>query len=415
MRAQEKVLSLLYPNDGSTIDSFILLFMPDSRSRPREYERESEPASSSAPGTIDALLAMPFRARALRDSASAAVSAASARLARTDGSHISGTLKGLWSALAGHEEQESSSERYVLLQPGWAVKRFVRHRENSECLVSHVAHVTDGSDFGIAVFVQGACVVRKDQNSASRTQRAFVSLARRKLEAPACVMLTAGFASLPPMTQLSGQVSGEDCETASRSTDSADSARMSLNHPTSISRAHHNLDARLRPFWSSLVPNHPVIIRISICPSWERIDRATYSESVVITTDTQGYFQQQIEIPSNRVQAALGSLSGFGAATDPVGDRKELQLNLAITADVILETPNDVGGNAQAPLASRSVPKHTTSDHSHGGQSVDTADARNITSNTAIMRVSDPGGVRILSDIVSRRLPILLLFLTLTG
>lgn len=93
--------------------------------------REKQSGSPSATGSAGFVLAgMPFRARALRDTASAAITAASAKIANSDAPHLGGTLKGLWTALSGYEDDQNPRERCVLLQPGWAVKRPVHRCEN---------------------------------------------------------------------------------------------------------------------------------------------------------------------------------------------------------------------------------------------------------------------------------------------
>lgn len=391
--------------------------MPDPRSRLEVHERNPDTGESSSSGSIDALLtSMPFRARAFRDSAAAAVNAASARLARTDGPRISGTFKGLWSALTGIEEQEQPLERTVLLQPGWAVKRFVGHRKNGKSsytfkLTLQIHPNTDSlySYRALVLYGRTRLPLPEPRERLSR----WHAVSRLTL---VYFMLTIGFASLPPLSSTEAHDSAESTSIGSSPPGRVDPALMLLEDPASISRAHQNLDDRLRPFWSSLVPNHPVIIRISIRPSWQPNNAASCSESVVVVTDTQGYFQQQIEISPQRVQAALGSFSVHGSIPDSIKGKDEPNISLVVTAEVAQDPPNEAIARthtqtALRPEATRSIVVNDDRD----GRSADTADARMVAPNTALMRVSDPGGVRVLSDIVRHLVHPARLYLIISG
>ena len=255
-------------------------------------------------------------------------------------------------------------------------------------------------------------MVQKDQHTASRTQRAFVSLARREPCDPTPPFLTTGFASLPPLPQEGGQEHSDDTSAHVSSSQATDTPRMLFGQPTSISRAHRNLDDRLRPFWSSLVPNQRIQIQITIDPTGEPIERTAYSESVVVTTDTQGYFQQQINISVESVRKAIACRDAHDSHQSSVTDPKDLPVCLGITAVVLYEAtgaPNADNVAAQASLASDRRPAAQQANALRRNQA-HYGDSCMISANTAIMRVSEPGGVRVLSDIVSglRRVPFIL-------
>lgn len=178
---------------------------------------------------------------------------------------------------------------------------------------------------------------------------------------------------------------------------------MSLKQPTSISRAHRNLDDRLQPFWSSLVPNQSIQIGISIHTSGanEATKDTTHHENVIIKTDTQGYFQQQIDISAESVWRATASPQTSSGRANGAARREELPLWLDITASVLDETDSspylrqrDHTDTCPSAIQSKDI-------RDLPGRHNITGDAYMISANSAKMRVSDPGGVRILSDIVS--------------
>lgn len=71
---------------------------------------------------------MPSRARAIRHAAGAAIAAAS----NAEGSSVRGAFKEIWTTLATDGKQDISPKPSVLLQPGWAVKRFTHASADGE-------------------------------------------------------------------------------------------------------------------------------------------------------------------------------------------------------------------------------------------------------------------------------------------
>ncbi|KAG2142841.1 uncharacterized protein EDB93DRAFT_1252104 [Suillus bovinus] len=231
-----------------------------------------------------------------------------------------------WSQWLGQKVRRSGSDvtttDEVTLFPGWA----------SLCLASEHE---DENAFDLLVYVSGYATARRSPEFLTRSQRAFLRLAR-------------GYASLPklPGQQLpvkgSSMIEIDGIKLPPRPDEIADDFEMELNkefehmrnlqkaqlteepydsesdpQPTSshcdtsapfmsalLQKQHKNLEARLRPFWSSVLPSRTVqisIFAVSTTPDGIDLkcdaleDGPLYTEHIV--TGPDGAFANPFKIP----------------------------------------------------------------------------------------------------------------------
>ncbi|KAK4689792.1 pre-60S factor REI1, partial [Tremellales sp. Uapishka_1] len=238
-----------------------------------------------------------------------------------------------------HNSQKHFRDRLrqegINVLPGWAVKKVRKKRE--------LRGSSEGTDapFDLHISTLGFCTFVRDPSSISRTQRAFMRLAKSFAalpRLPPTPVQTALASSLPrhmprstdnPTNSLAGQrpkdVAFESLQRVRDSTSTAPPSSASLRPTLSrrstvssdvafsnseeLSAAHENLDLRLRPFWSNVLPSRRIALSIYTVPllasresSLELADpedepllRTTF------TTNSQGHFAHTLVVPWERI------------------------------------------------------------------------------------------------------------------
>jgi len=225
------------------------------------------------------------------------------------------------------------------------------------------------------------------------------------------------------------------------------STDIAFADPEVLSRAHANLDERLRPFWASVLPSRRLAISIfsadisqkphqtgpKLAESGEPLFQTTFS------TNQQGHFSHNIVIPWERLCTHGPSLPVvFEERPDQVGNH----WGIAIRAELLIDiTPSPSAVSAGSPVTRASavrpergtrpakanvnalssrIPSESADDSPNQTlydepepfstddpiESVTSAFSRfdlrpSGTENTLQVKVSDSGGLRVLSDLVS--------------
>jgi hypothetical protein len=219
----------------------------------------------------------------------------------------------------------------------------------------------NSAGFTLELHVSGFASSLRPPEQATRSQKAFMAIARRMAALPKLPpddILYAGRnpqSHLSPSTQdlLTPQVPEEDREAEEMQALNAELAEMPAELRPSITREtaaaapqsipldqlrrmHMNVDARLQPFWSSSVPNRPVKLSIFSAQEEDKdqiIQATSYTPleqgrkplfTVQTSTDAQGTFTEQVRIPYEVIATNPEALSiAFGGYdTEPkVSDR----------------------------------------------------------------------------------------------
>jgi len=195
--------------------------------------------------------------------------------------------------LRGKRVQDDSIDEVLTLFPGWAARRYAVNKELSA-----------PDPFEIDVFVSGYAVSRRSKESATRSQRAFLRLAKSmylvSLIGSFLKQWGSGFAALPRIIDQHSQANivsmGESLNEAdvpkvseelgildqklglddSENEDQAGSDTLiatshspSMHLPKQIDtpadvipKLHYNLESRLRLFWSSILPSRTVRLHL---------------------------------------------------------------------------------------------------------------------------------------------------------
>ncbi|CAD6583113.1 MAG: deubiquitinating enzyme [Tremellales sp. Tagirdzhanova-0007] len=182
----------------------------------------------------------------------------------------------------------------IHLLPGWAVQY---HRETDK-----------KKSIDVRISIEGFCRLVDASHTHSRLHRAFLTVARR-------------FAALP---KLPSQAGGSSL--ISRQSSVQLHHDVASNDLSFLISAHANLNARLRPFWSTVLPRRRVAVSVYTSPSTAGQEgtqkgRMGFQQYMLlhstILTDTQGHFFQDILIPwENLRDAPLASPSIDGRGQD---------------------------------------------------------------------------------------------------
>lgn len=170
-----------------------------------------------------------------------------------------------------------------------------------------------------------------------------------------------------------------------------------------MSAALANLDARLLPFWSSSVPNQPLKVRVFLndpngpehSTAHPHINPRVLHETEILTAD-DGQFHEKICIPWRDIQA-LGSeedgkISGLEQLSN-VGPNGAVNLRLTVElADLDLPAERGLFGQTAHEDEQKELPVLSPDSNDRDTKSAD---------NSVLVRVSEPSGIRVLSDIVS--------------
>ncbi|TDL24014.1 hypothetical protein BD410DRAFT_786728 [Rickenella mellea] len=280
--------------------------------------------------------------------------------------HEGGPSKQSWSQWAGEKIRRKPtmgppSIESIALFPGWATRRF--HQEQSKTPESEGI-----SQFSLDIFVSGYATTSSPPEYATRSQKAFMRVARAFAALPNLPNATQELihdddrphlskstedllaqVSLPPRPEeineeseiqaLERQFHRADEDRDSISSFESDpptpesglpSSTLSVNPHDStalaeVKRLHDNFTARLQPFWSRALPNR--LIRLSVytspkhgsaVPDVIHDDRRDPAAEPVTTQDVltsaQGDFQAKLNIPWERICQHPGALHiAFGS------------------------------------------------------------------------------------------------------
>ncbi|KAH7885758.1 hypothetical protein F5I97DRAFT_1809050 [Phlebopus sp. FC_14] len=223
-----------------------------------------------------------------------------------------------WSQWAGQKIRRNGSETPTIdeanLFPGWAMKRPRSESEEQQ------------GAFDVVVHASGHATSRRAPDSITRSQRAFLKLAR-------------GFASLPKVQQstssrldtdavdmpgrqylqeVSDHIALENLEQQFRISGISDNGvdeypffdsnqsspratPVSGNIPADLQRLHDNLESRLRPFWSSALSSRKIELSVFAQPVNLQANRhSTNSRPLLVRevwTGSDGFFSDTFPIP----------------------------------------------------------------------------------------------------------------------
>jgi hypothetical protein len=210
--------------------------------------------------------------------------------------------------------------------------------------------MANAAGFTLVLHVSGFASSLRPPEQATRSQKAFMAIARRMAALPRLPPDDAPYVAgnshlhLSPSTQnlLQPQIPEEDREADEIQALNAELAelpaelRPSLSSETTattqsipldqLRRMHANVETRLQPFWSSSVPNRPVKLSIFSAQEEDKdeiIQATSYIPlaqgrqplfTVQTSTDAQGVFTEQIAIPYETIATHPDALSiAFGA------------------------------------------------------------------------------------------------------
>ncbi|KAJ7574374.1 hypothetical protein C8J56DRAFT_1064884 [Mycena floridula] len=226
-----------------------------------------------------------------------------------------------WKQWAGQKinaaRNHGPGQEQLALFPGWAARRYEKQKQEEA--------------FDVDIFISGFASVRRAPDMASRSQKAFIRLAKGFAALPKLdsdsdsdsePMVTSNVSRsteellatvrLPPrptevsddyqlealerqFRRMNNNESSEHLPTASSSSSSSSLSSSSAAPMPSISgelrKLHANLEARLQPFWSSVLPNRWV--RIYIFAAANEQNPIASSE---VATATDGSFQARFRL-----------------------------------------------------------------------------------------------------------------------
>lgn len=191
--------------------------------------------------------------------------------------------------------------------------------------------------------------------------------------------------------------------------------------PSLLTLAHEYMDSRLRPFWSSVLAFRRIALAIYTVPlepgkppptpdaelfAQEPLLRTTF------TTNAQGHFAQHFTIPWERIASHTQSVPmAFDSSTHHLENWGLVIRAELLSDDVAARLPSapatqpaDVIPGGTLPYTPRSTRGATPGAAS---APVDVNDAgvlglgTSAVEATAVLRISGPGGIRIISDIAS--------------
>jgi hypothetical protein len=209
--------------------------------------------------------------------------------------------------------------------------------------------MVNAAGFTLVLHVSGFASSLRPPEQATRSQKAFMAIARRMAALPRLPPDDAPYLganphlNLSPSTQdlLQPQIPEEDREADEMQALNAELAELPFELRPSLSREanastqsipldqlrrmHANVETRLQPFWSSSVPNRPVKLSIFSAQEEDKdeiIQANSYTPlkqerqplfTVQTSTDAQGTFTEQITIPYETIATNPEALSiAFG-------------------------------------------------------------------------------------------------------
>ena len=208
-------------------------------------------------------------------------------------------------------------------------------------------------------------------------------------------LLTPGFAALPTLPIGFSPPDSTHLKPVTEST-GTDSFRnlepmQPFSDPTSLYLAHKELDKRLQPFWTTVVPSQHVLIKVSLLSSVNST-RDTFVFQQYAVTDENGHFRERINIPAEAVSDAWPATvaSPERLVSETPADPSRTPLFVKVTCKPVREADIPYGYNS-----SERRPSSSMQSEQHGAETESSMEKL----ATSVLRVSEPGGVRILSDI----------------
>ncbi|KAL1748148.1 hypothetical protein HDZ31DRAFT_30199 [Schizophyllum fasciatum] len=303
--------------------------------------------------------------RSWRSTASAGLSAlrsiAQQNLSRIPSpQQANGADRQTWKQWAGQKLRGQPGDNYrpdlerISLFPGWAVRRY-------KTAGSGAWH-----SFEVDVYVSGFASAHSPPELASRSQRAFMRLAKgfaslpklaegnpalrpsksteeilQAVKLPARPNDMTEDAELEALEREFQHASAAECDPEPRTptTPSTRSSSPELAEDDSVLRKlHDNLESRLRPFWSSVLPARPVRIRLYAAPQGQPVG-ATAAHSphgpiaaANVTTSPDGSFEALFRLPWEHLCQHPEALHiAFGEATQ--------EHQFAVVADLLPPRP----------------------------------------------------------------------------
>ncbi|KAJ7647005.1 hypothetical protein FB45DRAFT_781417 [Roridomyces roridus] len=269
------------------------------------------------------------------------------------------------------------SER-VALFPGWATRRYRRDT---------AGRLQDA--FDIELFISGFASTHRAPESASRSQRAFIRLAKGfaalpKLDGSGDGRLSRSTedllssVNLPPRpTEITEEYevealerqfqqinapNNEEDDTASESDESPIvTSNTAVSVPSDVRRLHRNLETRIQPFWSSVISSRTVRLQLFASPlktdgaparhnTMEEQDARTHGPvtSRDLVTGVDGSFQARIHVSWEELCQHPGALHiAFG---DPL-----LEHELLVSATLFPASSSNVLQPPASPIETKSL------------------------------------------------------------
>ncbi|KAH7924302.1 hypothetical protein BV22DRAFT_1013585 [Leucogyrophana mollusca] len=299
-----------------------------------------------------------------------------------------------WGQWAGQKIKRSSAEvlniEEVALFPGWATRRYTVDMDELE------------GAFDLDLYVSGFATTRRSPELATRSQKAFLRLAKGfaslpKLQAPQSEYpefddeYLASLKLPPRPTEITDDYEVQDLEAqfqnianrsdsddvsdceASRPPSPSSSSHSSLNTslggvPSAISadlrRLHANLESRLQPFWSSALSARTVRISVYACPSSgpASIDKKDDRERERTSLDHGPLLCRDISTTSDGSFASNFTIKWKDICTHPLAlhiafDELALEHDLFVVAELI---SSSLQASVQAMLLPSEPPAQTS-------------------------------------------------------
>nr|GAT58571.1 predicted protein [Mycena chlorophos] len=206
-----------------------------------------------------------------------------------------------------------TTERLALF-PGYATRRY---------------RAGDKEAFDVELFVSGFATSHRPPELASRSQRAFIRLAKGfaalpKLESDAATDALLSSVKLPPRpTEMTEELEAEALERQLQQLKSDDEEQLELVNdepdiipspiggtnlpPGELRRWHQNLETRIQPFWSSVLASR--VVRFNLFASQRKEERDVQESRPVasreVATGVDGFFQAPVPPETKTLHIAL--------------------------------------------------------------------------------------------------------------
>ncbi|TFK23189.1 hypothetical protein FA15DRAFT_594632 [Coprinopsis marcescibilis] len=280
-------------------------------------------------------------------------------------------------SLASSSSSMSDTTEVITLFPGWATKKYANG--------SPRVNPTGPTPFEVEVFTSGYAISYPNRDTLSRSHRAFIRLAKGFASLPKLVhdaalphqptrsteelLAETGPIHLPPRpdeideafnTAYRSSIPSDDIGTLGQGPSAGPLPGESLVNLTSdaINKLHANLEARLKPFWSSVVSNRKVRLHIFASPhttddAHHDLDDETYWEynkplaSTDVVTTSDGSFQARFTVGWDQLCVHPRALHiAFGQAEPGCEEREH---DVVVVAELLEQLPDSEQQNVPYP------------------------------------------------------------------